>query len=53
VLHCADLAPAGSCRLEMNIRPHRRGPIPLLVGLLAAVGYLVFFRDVLRPKETE
>jgi len=48
-----DLAPAGVVRLEINIRPLRRGRIPLILGLLAAALYLVFYRDVLKPKETE
>jgi hypothetical protein len=52
-LQQANLLPAGNCLLEMNIRPHRRGPIPLVLGLLAGAAYLVFFRDVLKAKETE
>jgi hypothetical protein len=48
-----NLAPSGLVRLELNIRPERRGSIPLVLGLLAAVLYLIFYRDVLKPKETE
>ncbi len=52
-LHRKDLAPAGACRLEMRVRPARRGPVLLVVGLAAGLLYLVFFRDVLRPQKTE
>lgn len=48
-----DLEPAGIVRLELNIRNERRGLVPLILGLLAAALYLIFYRDVLKPKETE
>jgi hypothetical protein len=48
-----NLEPAGVVKLELHIRPERRGIIPLVLGLLAAVLYLIFYRDVLKPKETE
>lgn len=47
------LAPGGAAQMDLNMRPARRGLIPLIGGLLAAILYLVFFRDVLKPKETE
>jgi len=53
VLRTKNLGPAQSVLLDLSIRPARRGPIPLVLGLLAAALYLVFFRDVLKPKETE
>jgi hypothetical protein len=52
-LQATNLAPAGTTRLALSIRPARRGPIPLIIGVVFAVLYLVFFRDVLKPKETE
>nr|MEE4267871.1 hypothetical protein [Candidatus Krumholzibacteria bacterium] len=52
-LHQENLAPAGGCRLDMHIRPARRGPVPLIAGVVLALLYLVFFRDVLKAKETE
>lgn len=48
-----NLAPAGMVKLELDIRPERRGPILLILGLLAAALYLIFYRDVLKPKDTE
>jgi len=48
-----DLPPAGTVQLGLNIRPGRHGLVPLIGGLIAAVLYLVFFRDVLKPKEVE
>jgi hypothetical protein len=53
VLKQEMLKPAGSVRLDLHVRPARRGPIPLVAGLVAVVLYLAFFRDVLKPKETE
>ena len=52
-LRLDNLPPAGTCRLDLHIRPAKRGPIPLVAGLIAAILYLVFFRDVLKAKETE
>lgn len=52
-ISATNLEPAGLVRLEVNIRAERRGLIPLILGLLAAALYLVFYRDVLKPKETE
>lgn len=48
-----DLGPADPVRLELNIRPARRGRVPLVLGLIAAILYLIFYRDVLKPKEAE
>lgn len=53
MLSVADLAPAGTTRLALSIRPGRRGPIPLIAGVIFAALYLIFFRDVLKPRETE
>lgn len=50
-LHRSDLAPTDAARLDVNFRPARRGPIPLIVGAALAILYLVFFRDVLRPEK--
>ena len=50
-LVASDLAPAGGVRLQLGIRPARRGIIPLIAGLAAALLYLVFFRDVLKPEK--
>ncbi len=52
-LRLADFSPAETCRLALRVRPTRRGPIPLVVGLAAALLYLVFFRDVLKPEPRE
>jgi|GEM_PF-1665667 len=48
-----DLAPAKAVRLDLNIRPKRRGLIPLVAGLVLAVLYLVFFRDVLGKRKAK
>lgn len=48
-----NLAPASVAQLDINIRPSRRGWIPLIGGLIAVILYLIFYRDVLKPKETE
>lgn len=48
-----DLGPSGNCRLDLHIRSAQRGRLPLLAGLALAALYLVFFRDVLKAKETE
>ena len=48
-----NLAPGGGVQLDLNMRPARRGLIPLIGGMIAAILYLIFFRDVLKPKETE
>ncbi len=53
ILQQDNLAPAAGCRLDLHIRPARRGPIPLMAGVGLALLYLVFFRDVLKAKETE
>lgn len=50
-LHRGDLAPTDAVRLDVNFRPARRGRLPLIVGALLAILYLVFFRDVLRPEK--
>lgn len=52
-LAAQNLAPATAVQLDLAIRPARRGWIPLVAGIIAALLYLVFFRDVLKPKETE
>jgi hypothetical protein len=43
--------PAAAVELGVNIRPARRGPLILIVGLVLAALYLMFFRDVLKPQE--
>lgn len=48
-IRAAALAPAGRVGLALEARPVRRGPVPLWAGLVLAVLYLVFFRDVLKP----
>jgi len=53
VLGIATLPPTGAARLDLNARPERRGWIPLVGGIITALLYLVFFRDVLKPRETE
>ncbi len=47
------LPPAANVEMDLSIRPVRRGLLPLVLGLIAAVLYLVFFRDVLKKKKTE
>ncbi len=51
MLRVDHLPPTSAIRLQLNIRPVRRGPIPLVIGIVFAVLYLVFFRDVLKPRE--
>ncbi len=46
-----QLAPAETVELGVNVRPARRGLIPLIGGLVLAILYLIFFRDVLKPQE--
>jgi hypothetical protein len=53
ILKQDNLAPAAGCGLDLHIRPARRGPVPLIAGVVLALLYLVFFRDVLKAKETE
>jgi len=52
-LRLENLDPAGRCRLDLLVRPGRRGPVPLIAGLACAVLYLAFFRDVLAPGDKE
>ncbi len=42
---------AAAVSLDLLVRPARRGPLPLIVGLALMALYLVFFRDVLKPTE--
>lgn len=48
-MRAAALAPSGRVALALEARPARRGPVPLIAGLVLAILYLVFFRDVLKP----
>lgn len=46
-----QVPPTAAVELGVNVRPSRRGPLILVVGLVLAALYLVFFRDVLKPQE--
>lgn len=48
-LTVAQMKPTDSIQLSVNVRPSRRGLIPLFGGLAMACLYLIFFRDVLKP----
>jgi len=52
-IKAAMLPPAAESRIDLRIRPARRGLIPLIAGIAFAGLYLLFFRDVLKPKKTE
>ncbi|MBE0565746.1 MAG: hypothetical protein IH621_07320 [Krumholzibacteria bacterium] len=45
----ASLPPAGRVAFALDSRPARRGPLPLALGAVVCVLYLVIFRDVLKP----
>ena len=36
-------------QISLHMRPARRGPIPLIIGIVAAILYLILFRDILGP----
>lgn len=50
-LTVALMDPAEAIRLSVNVRPARRGLIPLFGGIAIACLYLIFFRDVLKPQK--
>jgi hypothetical protein len=46
------VAPGGRARLAIEAERGRRGPVPLVGGVLLVLLYLWFFRDVLAPRRT-
>jgi len=51
-LAAAPLRPGGRVRLGLLAERSRRGPVPLVAGLLLAAAYLVFFRNLLTSAPT-
>ena len=52
-MSCSDIGPGESCAMRFAFKKEGRSWLPLIVGLLIAIGYLIFFRHVLRPPEEE
>lgn len=48
-LAAAPLRPGDRVRLGLLAERTRRGPVPLVAGLLLAAAYLVFFRNLTKP----
>ena len=48
-IRAESVVPTDRVALAMEARPARRGPVPLIAGLVLAALYLAFFRDVLKP----
>jgi len=51
VLSSKELNTGGKAAIEISIKKKKPSKIPLIIGILLAISYLIFYRDVLKKEE--